>query len=109
MENRCPQGEASKKTKGKSYEIKAMEAQETDEISKSITSVHCNRCSYDQHATNSYPLHHFHIKREEVHIMRDGCCSTSPETSKFEYDIDDLSKLYREDLMITKNCRHEDP
>jgi hypothetical protein len=109
LENHCPQGEYSKKNRGKASEIKAKQARERDESSKALTSVQCNQCGSDQHDTTSCLHNSFHIKREELHIMRDGCCSTSSETYEFEYDTDDLSELEQEALTITNNCRCEDP
>jgi hypothetical protein len=52
LDNCCPQGEASKKTRGKASEINVKQATERAESSKSLTFVHCNQCGYDRHDTD---------------------------------------------------------
>ena len=84
MENRCPQGDASKKTRGKASEIKAKQAAERSAESRALRMVHCNICGSDRHDTNYCPHHPFQVRREKVHVMHEGCCSSSTETSEFE-------------------------
>jgi len=69
--------------------------------------IHCNRCGSDMHITNACPRSPF-IKQEEVHIAQ-GNFSSSPETSEFEYDTDDLSELEQEVLFISQNCQCSNP
>ena len=51
------------------------------------------------HITDACPRSPF-IKQEEVHIAQ-GNFSSSPETSEFEYDTDDLFELEQEVLFIS--------
>ena len=53
--------------------------------------INCNQCGSDMHITDACPRSPF-IKQEEVHIAQ-GNFSSSPETSEFEYDTDDLFEL----------------
>lgn len=94
----CPDNIASRKSKGKFSEHKAKEAQEKKKLALRL---HCNRCGANDHETNQYPYHPF-PKREEVHLIHEGCCYESDSTSEFEYISEEKEILINQDC----NCRN---
>lgn len=78
----CPEHKNSKMTKGNLFEQKAKEAQQKANAQQLALRSHCNRCGANDHQTNQCPHHPF-VKREEVHLMQQGCCSDSTESSSF--------------------------
>jgi hypothetical protein len=83
----CPEGKNSRISKGKISEQRAKEAYQKASIETTqqlAHKVHCNRCGANDHLKNQCPHHPF-VKREEVHLLHEGCCSESTETSEFEF------------------------
>lgn len=64
--------------------------------------MHSNRCGASDHLTNQCPHHPF-VKREEVHLLQEGCCSESTETSEFEFTSDD------ENILLNHQCKCDNP
>ena len=69
--------------------------------------IHCNHCGSDMHITDACPRSPF-SKQEEVHIAQVSF-SYILETYEFEYDIEDLSELEQEALLISQNFQCSDP
>jgi len=67
-------------SKVKLSEKKAKEAHAKKQLALRI---HCNRCGANDHETNQCPHHPF--KREEVHLLQEGCCLDSDSASEFNY------------------------
>jgi len=63
---------------------------------------HCNRCGANDHNTNQCPHHPF-VKREEVHLLHEGCCSESKDTFDFEYASSN------EEIYMVHHCHCNDP
>jgi hypothetical protein len=93
----CPDNEASRRTKGKFSEQKGKEAQEKRQV---VIRAHCNRCGSQTHDTNSCPYNP-HRPKEEVHLLKEGCCSSS-ETSQSEISSD-------EEILIHQSCTCTNP
>ena len=59
-------------------------------------------CGANDHTTNQCPHHPF-VKREEVHLLHEGCCSESTYTLEFEYASSD------EEIFMAHHCHCNDP
>jgi hypothetical protein len=85
-------------SKGKLSEKKAKEALAKRRLS---LRVYCNRCGANDNETNQWPHHTF--KREEVHLLQEGCCQNSNSTSEFSYSSEE------EEILINQNCNCRNP
>jgi hypothetical protein len=88
-------------TKGKYSEQKAKEAQQKPNAQQIALRSHCNRCGANDHQTNQCPHHPF-VKREEVHLMQQGCCSDSTNSSDFDYESE-------KEILLHQKCHCDNP
>ena len=58
-------------------------------------------CGANNHETNQCPYHPF-PKREEVHLLQEGCCSEFDSTSEFQYSS-------KEEILINQDCNCTNP
>jgi hypothetical protein len=101
----CPEGKKSRISKAKISEQRAKEAHKkasTETTQQLAHSVHCNRCGANDHLTNQCPHHPF-VKREEVHLLHEGCFYESTETSDFEFSSAD------EEHLLNYQCKCNNP
>jgi hypothetical protein len=85
-------------SKGKHSKQKAKEAQASKQ---STLRTYCNRCGSNNHETKQCPHNPF-PKREEVHLLQQGCCSKSTSASEFEYSSE-------EEVLMNQNCKCKNP
>jgi hypothetical protein len=96
--HKCLENKASRMSKGKYSEQKDKEAQASKQLALRL---HCNRCGANDHETNQCPHHPF-PKREEVHLLQQGCCSESTSTSEFDYSSE-------EEILMNHDCSCKNP